>query len=76
MPILCTLDVCEFCLLTPGPPRRPSTASAWNGLNATSGTCTLHAYNEAGEDEAEPRMGRSVDEFLNPNSDVFRDVLR
>ncbi|KAL2758461.1 hypothetical protein ACRALDRAFT_2040638 [Sodiomyces alcalophilus JCM 7366] len=51
-------------------------ASAWNGLNATSGTCSLHSYNEAGEDEADPRMGRSVDEHLEPNPDLFQDVFR
>ncbi|KAK1964654.1 WD40 repeat-like protein [Colletotrichum sublineola] len=46
-------------------------ASAWNGFNMAHGTCTLHSYNEAEEDEAEPPMGRSVDEKLRPVGEVF-----
>ncbi|TEA11979.1 LEC14B protein [Colletotrichum sidae] len=41
-------------------------ASAWNGFNMAHGTCTLHSFNEADEDEAEPAMGRGVDERLRP----------
>jgi len=29
------------------------------------GTCTVHSYNEALDDEADPKMGRLVDEKLN-----------
>ncbi|KAK1997424.1 WD domain-containing protein [Colletotrichum falcatum] len=47
-------------------------ASAWNGFNMAHGTCTLHSYNEAEEDEAEPLMGRSVDERLRPVGEAFR----
>ncbi|EGY20963.1 LEC14B protein [Verticillium dahliae VdLs.17] len=39
-------------------------ASAWNGAGASFGTCSVHSFNEADDDEAEPRMGRSVDEQL------------
>ncbi|KAM0322691.1 hypothetical protein ACHAQA_009282 [Verticillium albo-atrum] len=42
-------------------------ASAWNGPSSAYGTCTVHSYNEAGGDEAEPDMGRSVDEQLQRN---------
>jgi hypothetical protein len=43
-------------------------ASALNGANLEFGTCTLHSYNEARDDEAEPKMGRRVDEKLAPLS--------
>lgn len=36
------------------------------------GTCTLHSYNEAEEDEAEAEMGRSVDERLRPVGEAFQ----
>lgn len=39
-------------------------ASAWNGPTMNSGTATLHSYNESRFDEAEPRMGISVNERL------------
>ena len=41
-------------------------ASAWNGPDMHSGTATLHSYNEGDFDEAEPKMGLSVDEKLVP----------
>ncbi|OLN86087.1 LEC14B protein [Colletotrichum chlorophyti] len=46
-------------------------ASAWNGFNMANGTCTLHSYNESEEDEAEPPMGRNVDEKLRPVGEAF-----
>ena len=42
------------------------TASAWNGIEMDFGTCTVHSYNESAEDDAEPKMGRRVDEKLAP----------
>ncbi|KAI9163495.1 WD40 domain protein [Paramyrothecium foliicola] len=48
-------------------------ASAWNGYNMGRGTCSLHSFNEADGDEGEPRMGRSVDEMLRPDPDVYFD---
>lgn len=51
------------------------TASAWNGINANCGTCTVHSFNEFGDDdEGDIVMGRSVDEELNPNPALFRSV--
>jgi DDB1- and CUL4-associated factor 11 len=43
-------------------------ASAWNEdeEGMFGGTATLHSYNEGDFDEAEPKMGRSVDERLAP----------
>ncbi|KAK0749466.1 WD40-repeat-containing domain protein [Schizothecium vesticola] len=43
-------------------------ASAWNEdeEGMFGGTATLHSYNEGDFDEAEPKMGRSVDEKLAP----------
>ncbi|KAF4772802.1 WD repeat domain-containing protein [Colletotrichum scovillei] len=46
--------------------------SAWNGFNMAHGTCTLHSYNEAEDDEAEPPMGRNVDEKLRPVGESFQ----
>jgi len=44
------------------------TASSWNGSNRDSGTCSVHSFNEAPEDEAEPKMGRQVDDKLRPTN--------
>ncbi|KAF4583110.1 WD repeat protein [Ophiocordyceps camponoti-floridani] len=46
-------------------------ASAWNGYSMARGTCTLHAFNEACEDEDESGVRRSVDCNLQPNPDTF-----
>ena len=48
-------------------------ASAWNGYNMGRGTCSLHSFNEAEDDEGEPRMGRSVDEMLRPDPELYFD---
>jgi DDB1- and CUL4-associated factor 11 len=49
------------------------TASAWNGVNMSCGTCTLHSYNDSTDDEAEPKMGRSVNEKLVPTNYELRN---
>ncbi|OAA60057.1 WD repeat protein [Cordyceps fumosorosea ARSEF 2679] len=46
-------------------------ASAWNGYNMARGTCTVHSFNEADEDEGEPGMGRSVDHMLKDNPNFY-----
>ncbi|PFH62502.1 hypothetical protein XA68_13241 [Ophiocordyceps unilateralis] len=46
-------------------------ASAWNGYSMARGTCTLHAFNEANEDEDEPGVRRSVDCNLRPNPEAY-----
>ncbi|PBP22990.1 WD40 repeat-like protein [Diplocarpon rosae] len=47
-------------------------ASAWNGYGMTSGTCTVHSWNDgAEEDEAEPKMGLRVDQKLRPTSALY-----
>jgi WD repeat-containing protein 23 len=59
----------------PGVSLLTDTASAWNGINANCGTCTVHSFNEYGDDdEGDIVMGRSVDEELNPNPALFRSV--
>lgn len=35
------------------------------------GTCSIHSFNESSEDEGDPQMGRSVDEMLQPDPEVF-----
>jgi len=41
-------------------------ASSWHRNNTSeTGAATLHSYNENVEDDAEPPMGRIVDEKLN-----------
>jgi WD repeat-containing protein 23 len=48
-------------------------ASAWNGYGMSNGTCTLHSWNDgAGDDEAEPRMGLSVDQRLEADPEFTR----
>ncbi|TQW01048.1 hypothetical protein V2A60_002066 [Cordyceps javanica] len=47
-------------------------ASAWNGYSMARGTCTIHSFNEAGEDEGEPEMGQSVDDMLKNNPNFYR----
>lgn len=37
------------------------------------GTCSVHAFNEGPDDEAEPFMRRSVDAMLNPNPEAFSE---
>ncbi|ATY62656.1 WD repeat protein [Cordyceps militaris CM01] len=46
-------------------------ASAWNGYSMARGTCTVHSFNEADEDEGEPEMGQSVDDMLKDNPDFY-----
>ncbi|CAJ2504543.1 Uu.00g119370.m01.CDS01 [Anthostomella pinea] len=43
-------------------------ASSLNGWDHSSGTVTLHSYNESSVDEGEPRMGTGYDEKLRPVS--------
>ena len=40
----------------------------------TWGTCTLHSFNYSKDDEAEPKMGRSVNEKLTTDLNFLRDV--
>ncbi|EED13777.1 WD repeat protein [Talaromyces stipitatus ATCC 10500] len=43
-------------------------ATSWNGYGASSGTCTVHSWNDsAPEDEGYPPMGLSYDEKLKPS---------
>lgn len=35
------------------------------------GTCTVHTFNEADEDEGEPEMGQSVDAMLRENPNFY-----
>ncbi|KAL6698487.1 WD40-repeat-containing domain protein [Trichoderma pleuroticola] len=46
-------------------------ASAWNGYSMARGTCTVHAFNGASEDEGEPRLGDSVNESLRSDPETF-----
>ena len=40
-------------------------ATSWNGYNMSTGTCTVHSWNEGAEDdEGTPQMGRRVNERL------------
>ncbi|KAJ4416195.1 hypothetical protein N0V85_002381 [Neurospora sp. IMI 360204] len=46
-------------------------ASSWNGPTMNAGTATLHSYNENDVDEAEPGMGLSVNEKVQPDEGLF-----
>ena len=49
-------------------------ASSWNGYGMDQGTCSVHSWNEAQdqEDEAEPKMGLRVNEKLVPVTGSFQ----
>ncbi|KAF8848792.1 WD40 repeat-like protein [Acephala macrosclerotiorum] len=47
-------------------------ASAWNGYGMSTGTCTVHSWNDGAEDdEAEPGMGLRVDQKLNIDPEFY-----
>jgi len=49
-------------------------ASAWNGYGMSSGTCTVHSWNDgAEEDESEPRMGLRVNQKLEVEEEYYRE---
>ena len=48
------------------------TASAWNGYGMSTGTCTVHSWNDgAEEDEAEPKMGLRVNQKLEYDPSLY-----
>jgi WD repeat-containing protein 23 len=48
-------------------------ASAWNGYGMSTGTCTVHSWNDGAEDdEAEPKMGLRVDQKLDVDPEYYR----
>ncbi|MCJ1404199.1 hypothetical protein MMC11_007424 [Xylographa trunciseda] len=50
-------------------------ATSWNGWGESTGTCTIHSWNDgAEEDEAEPTMGRRVDQRLQENENLYGDI--
>jgi WD repeat-containing protein 23 len=52
-------------------------ASAWNGYGMTSGTCTVHSWNDGGEkDEAEPKMGLRVNQKLDADPSLYQSTAR
>lgn len=47
-------------------------ASAWSGYGMSTGTCTVHSWNDgAEEDEAEPKMGLRVNERLEADRELY-----
>ncbi|KAG8534235.1 uncharacterized protein KY384_001079 [Bacidia gigantensis] len=45
-------------------------ATSWNGWGMSTGTCSIHSWNDgAEEDEGSPRMGQSVDQRLVPDEE-------
>lgn len=46
-------------------------ASAWNGYGRSTGTCSVHSWNDGGESD-EGEMGVGVDERLRGNSEFYR----
>ncbi|MCJ1393870.1 hypothetical protein MMC18_006746 [Xylographa bjoerkii] len=50
-------------------------ATSWNGWGESTGTCTIHSWNDGAEDdEAEPTMGRRVDQRLQENENLYSDA--
>jgi WD repeat-containing protein 23 len=55
----------ESCIVT-------GVASAWSGYGMSTGTCTLHSWNDgAEEDEAEPKMGLRVNQKLEIDPSLY-----
>ena len=51
------------------------TATSWSGDQEFAGTCTIHSWNDGVEDdEAEPKMGRRVDQQLQGNDSFHSDA--
>jgi len=51
-------------------------ATSWNGWGESTGTCSIHSWNDGAEDdEAEPTMGRRVDQRLQENENLYGDSL-
>ncbi|KAA6408294.1 MAG: hypothetical protein FRX48_08036 [Lasallia pustulata] len=49
-------------------------ATSWNGWGLSTGTCTLHSWNDGAEDdEGEPKMGTRVDQELEHDEDLDDD---
>lgn len=47
-------------------------ATSWNGWGMSTGTCTIHTWNDnARDDEADPGMATSVDEQLQHNEESY-----
>lgn len=54
-------------------------ATSWNGWGLSSGTCTLHSWNDSAvEDEGQPPVGMSYNSKLEFEYDFnyYNDVLR
>ncbi|KAL3420209.1 WD domain-containing protein [Phlyctema vagabunda] len=52
-------------------------ASAWSGYGMSTGTCTVHSWNDgAEEDEAEPEMGLRVNQKLQHDPHLYEDDNR
>jgi len=50
-------------------------ATSWNGWGMSSGTCTVHTWNDGVEDdEAEPKMGARVDSKLEYDEDIYENL--
>jgi WD repeat-containing protein 23 len=48
-------------------------ATSWNGYGNSTGTCSVHSWNDGAEDdEAEPKMGRRVDAKLQHDPRLYR----
>ena len=49
-------------------------ASAWNGYGSSRGTCSVHSWNDGGEeDEGLPKMGVRVDGKLRHDESLYED---
>lgn len=47
-------------------------ATSWNGWGMSTGTCTIHTWNDrARDDEADPQIGTRVDEQLRHNENLY-----
>lgn len=47
-------------------------ATSWNGWGMSTGTCTIHSWNDgASDDEGEPKMGQRVGQTLERDDELY-----
>lgn len=47
-------------------------ATSWNGWGMSTGTCTIHTWNDgASDDEGEPKMGQRVTQTLKRDDALY-----
>lgn len=60
------------CSLLPNKESNIGIATSWNGWGNSTGTCTIHSWNDgASDDEGEPKMGQRVNQTLERDDALY-----